>query len=369
MAKGLGNLKRFIKRSPAPARTSPSWSPLSESPGRVSPEEREQTKQQRDENKQTSTSSKADVAPSNPIVEIKNCEQVSTNAELSPDDILDEILKDLNIKRILNEAKDVDTVSEYTGGSAKSIVDEDSNDDDHETDNEEMCDEGAVAVIKRQSSMDAREAVVLSAAEIIRMKRDTPPPLPVDEIRKKRGTTTPLPVDEIRKKKGTTPPLPVDEIRKKRGTTPPPPVHSDGSPGSNTSCAAVLETAPASGMIQNVKSNNPTFRPPSPNMSSFDTGNDSLNKDTMDTQTYGSTYDEDDTIGTSGTELIDYHASVSNGGSRDPGPPTTKKATMNKDVITAHPGDPNHLTVRAMYCTPLLGNPDDIVIKVEVSFC
>ena len=340
MAKGLSSLKRFIKR--APARTSPSWSPYTESSGRVSPEEREQTKQQHDEDKHTSTSSNTDVAPSNPIVEIKNYEQVSSNADLSADDILDGILKDLNIKRISNEAKEVDTVSEYTGGSAKSIAGEDLDDDDHESDNEEMSVEGAVAVSKRQSSMDARVAVVLSAAE------------------------------EIRKKRGTTPPPPVDESRKKRGTTPPPRIDSDGSPGSNTSCAAVLETARASNN-KNVKSNDPTFSPPidpkvSPDVPSFDTGDDSMNKDTMDSgDTYGSTYDEDDnTIDTDGTELIDYSV-VRNGGFRAPGPPTTKKATMNKDVITAHPGDPNHLAVRAMYCTPVLGYPDDIIIKVEAS--
>ena len=370
MAKGLSNLKRFIKR--APARTSPSWSPYTESSGRVSPEEREQTKQQHDEDKHTSTSSKTDVAPSNPIVEIKHYyEQVSSNADLSADDILDGILKDLNIKRISNEAKELDTLSEFTGGSAKSIVTASENtggsaksivdlDDVYrESDNEEMSDEGAVAGSKRQSSMDARVAVVLSAAE---------------EIRKKRGTPPPLPVDEIRKKRGTTPPPPVDESWKKRGTTPPPPIDSDGSPGSNTSCAAVLETALASNN-KNMKSNDPTFSPPidpkvSPDVPSFDTGDDSMNKDTMDSgDTYGSTYDEDDnTIDTDGTELIDY-SSVSNGGSRAPGPPTTNKATMNKDVITAHPGVPSNLAVRAMYCTPVLGNPDDIIIKVEVSIC
>jgi hypothetical protein len=417
MAKGLSNLKRFIKR--APARTSPSWSSYTESSGRVSPEEREQTKQQHDEDKHTSTSSKTDVAPSNPIVEIKHYyEQVSSNADLSADDILDGILKDLNIKRISNEAKELDTLSEFTGGSAKSIVtasdntggsaksivDEVLDDVYRESDNDEMSDEGAVTGSKRQSSMDARVAVVFSAAEEIRKKRGTPPPLPVDEIRKKRGTTPPLPVDEIlkergttppspvdesRKKRGTTPPLPVDEIlkergttppppvdesRKKRGTTPPPPIDSDGSPGSNTSCAAVIETARASNN-KDMKSNDPTFRPPidpkvSPDVPSFDTGDDSMNKDTMDSgDTYGSTCDEDDnTIDTDGTGLIDY-SSVSNGGARAPGPPTTNKATMNKDVITAHPGVPSNLAVRAMYCTPVLGNPDDIIIKVEASIC
>ena len=387
MAKGLSNLKRFIKR--APARTSPSWSSYTESSGRVSPEEREQTKQQHDEDKHTSTSSKTDVAPSNPIVEIKHYyEQVSSNADLSADDILDGILKDLNIKRISNEAKELDTLleftggsaksivtaSENTGGSAKSIVDEVLDDVYRESDNEEMSDEGAVTGSKRQSSMDARVAVVFSAAEEIRKKRGTPPPLPVDEIRKKRGTTPPLPVDESLKERGTTPPPPVDESRKKRGTTPPPPIDSDGSPGSNTSCAAVIETARASNN-KDMKSNDPTFRPPidpkvSPDVPSFDTGDDSMNKDTMDSgDTYGSTYDEDDnTIDTDGTGLIDY-SSVSNGGARAPGPPTTNKATMNKDVITAHPGVPSNLAVRAMYCTPVLGNPDDIIIKVEASIC
>jgi len=355
----------------------------------VSPEEREQTKQQHDEDKHTSTSSKTDVAPSNPIVEIKHYyEQVSSNADLSADDILDGILKDLNIKRISNEAKELDTLSEFTGGSAKSIVtasdntggsaksivDEVLDDVYRECDNEEMSDEGAVTGSKRQSSMDARVAVVFSVAEEIRKKRGTPPPLPVDEIRKKRGTTPPLPVDEILKERGTTPPPPVDESRKKRGTTPPPPIDSDGSPGSNTSCAAVIETARASNN-KDMKSNDSTFRPPidpkvSPDVPSFDTGDDSMNKDTMDSgDTYGSTYDEDDnTIDTDGTGLIDY-SSVSNGGARAPGPPTTNKATMNKDVITAHPGVPSNLAVRAMYCTPVLGNPDDIIIKVEASIC
>jgi hypothetical protein len=357
MAKGLGNLKRFIKRTPS--RTSPSWSPSRESLGKLSPDERKQTTQQRDEINIIPTSSDT-VALSNPIVEIKNYDPVLSNADLSADDILDGILKDLNIKRISNEAKELETLPEYTGGSAKSIVDEKLADDDHDSDNEETSDEGAAAVSKGQSSTDARVAVVLSAAE------------------------------EIRKTRGTTPPLPVDEIRKKRGTTPPVPVDSDESSGSTDSSAAVLETAPASNKEQNVKSRNPTLSPPidpkvSPHVvrvSSY-TGEDFLtDKVTMDIDTYDSTYDEDETIYTDGTEgtggvhgsnqgdeVIDYNSVIIKGGSRAPGPPTTKKATMNMDVVTAHPGDYHYLAVRAMYCTPLLGNPDDIIIKVEVSFC
>ena len=56
--------------------------------------------------------------------------------------------------------------------------------------------------------------------------------------------------------------------------------------------------------------------------------------------------------------------SMTDGGS---GNRKNKKTIINKDIIIHAPGGPSSLVVRAMYYTPLPGNPDDIIIKVEVS--
>jgi len=56
--------------------------------------------------------------------------------------------------------------------------------------------------------------------------------------------------------------------------------------------------------------------------------------------------------------------SMTDGGS---GNRKNKKTIINKDIIIHAPGGPSSLVVRAMYYTPLPGNPDNIIIKVEVS--
>lgn len=96
---------------------------------------------------------------------------------------------------------------------------------------------------------------------------------------------------------------------------------------------------------------------------------------TMDTTTDGdSTYDEDGTFTTDGTDPI---SGGSNGESQlddsrsldsIPLPLSPKNQTVvNTDVITHNPGEPSRLFVRALYCTPFPNSPDDIIIKVEVS--
>jgi hypothetical protein len=262
MANRFGKIKRFIIR--APARKSPSIEPL----GRVSPAPVDQAKQQSNEDNTSSSSSVRsaaikslkpgtdnDVAPTNPIEAIQNYEPI-TSSDSHADDVLDGILKDLNIRngRIAAEDKYLDTVSVFTGKSAKSIVDEDSDDDAHESKNEE------------------------------------------------------------------------------------------------TSDACVAENAPASKKEQN-------------KFEDFVHNNNS----TGSTYDDGSTHDEDDTLYTNGTD-DSSGANVSNeDNSLARGLPTTKKAVVNMDVVATHPGEPTRLVVRAMYCAPQVGNPDDIVVKVEVS--
>jgi hypothetical protein len=100
----------------------------------------------------------------------------------------------------------------------------------------------------------------------------------------------------------------------------------------------------------------------------------------MDTTTDGdSTYDEDGTFTTDGTDGTDPISGESNEESQlvddsrsldsIPLPLSPKNETVvNMDVITHNPGEPSRLFVRAMYCTPFPSSPDDIIIKVEVSF-
>ncbi|KAL3786758.1 hypothetical protein ACHAW5_002959 [Stephanodiscus triporus] len=284
MANRFGKIKRFINRPPA--RKSPSIETL----GRVSPAPVDQAKQRCNEDKTSSSSSVRsaaikslksgtdnDDAPTNPIEEIQNYEPITTS-----DDVLDGILKDWNIRngRTAAKEKDLDTVSEFTGKSARSIVDEDSDDDDTESKNEE------------------------------------------------------------------------------------------------TSDAFVAENASASKKGQNTKSENKNpklgsqlDRKISSDEASFDTGEDFVDNNNPTGSTYddGSTYDEDDTIYTNGTD-DSGGANVSNEDkSLARGLPTTKKAVINMDVVATHPGEPSGLAVRAVYCAPQVGNPDDIVVKVEAS--
>ena len=104
------------------------------------------------------------------------------------------------------------------------------------------------------------------------------------------------------------------------------------------------------------------------------------NRITMDTTTDGdSTYDEDGTFTTDGTDGTDPISGESNEESQlvddsrsldsIPLPLSPKNGSVvNMDVITHNPGEPSRLFVRAMYCTPFPCSPDDIIIKVEVSF-
>jgi hypothetical protein len=303
--------------------------PSTEFPCRVPPAHMAQTKQLIEEDTNSSSSpacsatkeasnsgSANDAALTNPNEEIKLHGPIISNPKLNADDILDGILKDLdsknNYERTAADDKELDTVSELTGGSAKSLMDEESDGGGNESDSEETSDDDAMAV-EQQRSPDACAAVVVTVAEEI-----------------KRGAT----------------------------------VFS----GSNN------KVAPASKEEQDMPSKNPEFNQKlnprvSPDTISFDdSGGSYQNKDTKDAATDGSgTYDDGDSFADTSFEddtLIDYHSDVSEG---NRGITKTNKATMNMDVVIAHPGDPNQLTVRAMYCTPLIGNPDDIVIKVEVS--
>ncbi|KAL3827463.1 hypothetical protein ACHAXA_003732 [Cyclostephanos tholiformis] len=318
MAKGSGKVRSFIKRYSA--RKPPSDEP----PGRVSPAPIGQTKQQIEKDATSSSSpartatkeasnsaSENDAEPTNPTEEKQKYGHIVSNPSLNADDILNVILKDLNVdinitdlERIVGDTKELDTVSEYTGGNAKSHMNGDS-------DNSEETSYNDALAGKKRSSTDACTAVVVTAAEEM-----------------KRVTTV--------------------------------------SPGANS------KVAPTTKKGQNVPSRNPELslqQNPrvSPDTTFFDYSEGSFqNKNTMDTATDGSTYVDDYTFDDTLNEdddLIDSQSYIS----EDHGPPKTKKATMNKDVVTANPGDPSHLAVRAMYCTPLIGNPDDIVIKVEAS--
>jgi len=138
-------------------------------------------------------------------------------ASTDADDVLDGILQDLNIKggHLAVGAERTDTVSEYSGGSAKSVESSSSSegedDDDDETYSEEESeadDEEADLGAKknnrkRTSSVGDRVAAVVAAAEEIRKKRGasrSPPLLP--------GSARSSPVTEV----GSAPPTPMERI-------------------------------------------------------------------------------------------------------------------------------------------------------------
>ncbi len=301
--------------------------PFTEFPGRV-PQAPNLTKRLIDDDNNSSSSPAdsarteapnsgpaTDTASTSPIEEVKLYGPVISNPHLNADDILDEILRDLNSKnndeRPVADTNELDNVSELTDGCAKSLMDEEMDGGDDESDCDETTDEDEDEAAHAMEVEQQSSVAVIAAEE------------------KKWG----------------------------------PSVFS----GSNN------KVAPSSKEEQDMPLKNPAFnqrlnpRVSPDTTSSNDNGSSFENKETMDTATDGS----GETYADSSNEdytLIDSH---SDGSEENRGLPKTNKATINMDVVIAKPGDPKRLTVRAMYCTPLVGNPDDIVIKVEVSllFC
>lgn len=342
------------------------------------------------------------------------------------DDVLDGILQDLNIKvgQLAVDAERTDTVSEYSGGSAKSVESSDSesgsDDDDEETDGDdeetdEETDEDEDAEVKAtgniKHSVGDRVAAVVAAAEEIRKKKGASPSRPSSPAApspavESNGRITPS-TEAVR----SASPGPVashasrDQVSKAASSS-----KGMSKAESRTSKSSKqqlsqssLRRTPVKNLMKKAKSasrsNTPQFSPEVKSSNnkdkSFDTRDDcDRTKDTQevseeedDERTFESRSENEETLddgtiddGTLGTDGESYEEgdtaekarsmSMSQNGEStfdEEERMQTKKTVMNKDIIIHQPGGPSSLVVRAMYYTPLPASPDDIIIKVEAS--
>jgi len=347
--------------------------------------------------------------PTEPAAEVPAQDAGGNAQELTgADDVLDGILQDLNIKggelAVPGNAERTDTVSEYSGGSAKSVEssESESSGSDEDSDEEEDSDD---EYEKEKSAVDDRVATVMAAAEEIRKKRGSSrsPPVPsASASRSASRASAPSPATEPGSTGRNTP----------MGEQPP---EQTSSKATWTSSKSKMSGSKASDKLsskmsgsktsdksskKNLFTKKPKSRSSSPQFSaevsgknkeamssiekSFDTRDDDYNmtKDSQDSEedrSYaGSKNGEEDTL----AETLD-----TNGGSYEKGGDAPsmseshagestfdedevankKRTVMNKDIIIHQPGGPSSLVVRAMYYTPLPAHPDDIIIKVEAS--
>eukprot|EP00571_Detonula_confervacea_P010589 CAMPEP_0172305140 /NCGR_PEP_ID=MMETSP1058-20130122/6466_1 /TAXON_ID=83371 /ORGANISM="Detonula confervacea, Strain CCMP 353" /LENGTH=740 /DNA_ID=CAMNT_0013016631 /DNA_START=79 /DNA_END=2301 /DNA_ORIENTATION=- len=184
----FGKLKRLIKKTPTIPKSKPDDSTTPDST--PTPAVVDEVTSTDETEPITKTSAAAAAALTGPCA---SKESYNTDA----DNILEGILQDLNIKvgqLAVDAEKESDTVSEYSGGSAKSLEtssgeetsdgdddDDDDDDDDEETDDDEseaseVEKPKAKGKKKKRNTVGDRVAAVVAAAEEIRKKRNSPVP-------------------------------------------------------------------------------------------------------------------------------------------------------------------------------------------------
>jgi len=258
--------------------------------------------------------------------------------ETDADEVLEGILQDLNIDPMLN-LKCEDDVSDYSGGSAKSI--------ETGTESEEE---------EEENDIGARVDAVIAAAEEIRRKKSSSP------------STEPGPNSNQTR---TKPPEREKEAKNNNGVSGRKSPSTSQSPNKGSTKkkrpTVVLEEEP----VAEYEDDQPETEEETEasvaeqGEHSFESLEDDATKSTLEESTFEEgTYCEDGTMedGTLG-ESLDASKSYDD---RD-APPTKKRSVMNKDIIIHQPGGPSALIVRAMYYTPLPTNPEEIIIKVEAS--
>lgn len=280
--------------------------------------------------------------------------------DFNTDDVLDDILKDLNIQY---EAKELDVLPECdTAVSAKSMDME----VEDKVDSFEI--NGTVSEVssrsKQQKSVDSRRGVDVVAA------KDAPPPPPPPLSRAPDAEQLKELLVAISTDLGSHS-SDVNLMEKKLVAA----KTTKGMVMQNIMKTS-LRKSKFSPQSTKRKSTDPPEARLDPQLGVAASEENIPHRITMDTTTDGdSTYDEDGTFTTDGTYPISGESNeeshlVDDSRSLDsiPLPLSPKNETVvNMDVITHNPGEPSRLFVRAMYCTPFPSSPDDIIIKVEVS--
>ena len=187
MAKAFGKFKRLIRKAPNGKKVQEEEGSLSSTPVTLTKTTEEPT----DGTTELVGGSEKDASAEVAIVEKKEEEERDTAVPQSTsltdaDDVLDGILQDLNIKvgqLAVNANQSSDAVSEYSGGSAKSVESSDDSEDDDDEEDED--DDGEAKKSKDKASkkkkkkntpksVSDRVAIVVAAAEEIRKQRGSP---------------------------------------------------------------------------------------------------------------------------------------------------------------------------------------------------
>jgi len=266
------------------------------------------------------------------------------------DEVLSGILKDLSIDPdIAIQQNKTDDVSEYSGGSAKSV-------------DSETSEEG-----EKEISIGEKVNMVIAAAEEIRMKKSSSPPQ-VEGTPLATASSVDTPATEAGDKtketepKNTKKPKKRVSLRSKKSKSPTPSKEVETNSETPQHLSAVKhagETGEESGARAEFSTDFEGQDFQGQDDKAVETSNEDQTFEDEPTKegsmTDDTTFSEDNTFA-SGPGSIDIEPSSSNKGS-----------VMNKDIFIHEAGGPNNLVVRAMYYTPLPSTPEEVIIKVEAS--
>ena len=251
------------------------------------------------------------------------------------DEVLSGILQDLSIDpELAIQPNSTDDVSEYTGGSAKSV----------ESDSSE--EEG-----EKEISIGEKVNMVIAAADEIRRKKSSSPPQAGTPLASASSGDTPAtePGDET--KEETEPKTTKKRVSRSKSKSPTKDVKTNRSTPQHLSADEHAEdTGEESGAQAEFSADfeGQDFRDPQDDKA--------VDTSTHRTESIGDTTFDEDVTFVSGDETGELESASTNKGS-----------VMNKDIIIHQPGGPKNLVVRAMYYTPLPSIPEEVIIKVEVS--
>ena len=242
------------------------------------------------------------------------------NGGTEADEVLSGILKDLSIDPdIAIRPNKTDDVSEYSGGSAKSVEVESSQ------------------VGTKEISIGEKVNMVIAAAEEIRRKKNSA--LPQGGAPLATASSGDSPTTEIGES-------PAKEVKTNRRT---PPHHSADKHAGDTGKEPGLNA----------------------DFSTDFEGQDFQDDKAVLTSTEDQTFEDDPTKEgslTDDTTFSEDNTDVSGDVSREvENSPAINGNVMNKDIVIQEPGGPNNLVVRAMYHTLTPSTPEEVIIKVEVS--
>ena len=256
---------------------------------------------------------------------IADTEAVKDVSKTNADQVLTEIMKDLRIGELAVREMESGEVSEFDGQSAKSL-------------------EGGTSEESEDDQVARRVDAVVAAAEEIRKKKNAEKSASRSISRKKETETEP---PEGRDEEED---VVSDEAEVVHPSTKS--VKSKASKRAFKTFDKILDTSDDELELRKEKS---------ASLSTLGTADDTYDEINNGCMSGTNTDTEEDTIDMNVRSTEEETRTVRTNGTRG------KKTIMNKDVIIHTPGGPENFVVRKMYYTPIPQDPEEVVIRVEVS--